>query len=186
MKSACSCHLGSDLCKLQSNMSNMSTISRLVWKSSMILCFVIGWNECCHRHVMTWWQSPIFQTKHVHSSSLHNSRLIRRIQQNKIYKKFRDWTRNWTWITCLTVRHLNHYTRMFSVLVWGCNWILFMHGWFCPIHLIHLIGWKSLQFEKTRLDLFKIWPFGFYVIGKWVRSVRSGRLKWDFLGIVTV
>ena len=25
---------------------------------------------------------------------------------------------------------------MFSVLVWGCNWILFMHGWFCPIHLI--------------------------------------------------
>ena len=55
----------------------------------------------------------------------HNSRLIRRIQQNKIYKKFRDLTRNWTQITCLTVRCLNHYTRMFSVLVWGYNWILF-------------------------------------------------------------
>ena len=81
----------------------------------------------------------------------HNSRPIRRIQQNKIYKKFRDFTRNWTQITCLTVRHLNHYTKLFSVPVWGCNWILFMFGWFCPIRLIHLIGWKSLHFEKTRL-----------------------------------
>ena len=26
-----------------------------------------------------------------------------------------------------------------------------MHGWFCPIRLIHLIGRKSLHFEKTRL-----------------------------------
>ena len=86
-----------------------------------------------------------------HSSFFHNSRLIRWIQQNKIYKKFRDLTRNWTWIACLTVRHLNHYTTMFSVLVWGCNWILFMHGWFCPIRLIHLIGQKSLHFEKNRL-----------------------------------
>ena len=81
----------------------------------------------------------------------HNSRLIRRIQQNKIYKKFRDLTRNWTWITCLTVRHLNHYIRMFSVLMWGYNWILFMRTWFCPIHLIHLIGRKSLHFGKTRM-----------------------------------
>ena len=29
--------------------------------------------------------------------------------------------------------------------------ILFIHGWFCPIRLIHLIGWKSVHFEKTRL-----------------------------------
>ena len=38
---------------------------------------------------------------------------------------------------------------MFSLLVWGCNWILFMHGWFYPIHVI----WqKNLHFEiKTRL-----------------------------------
>ena len=72
----------------------------------------------------------------------HNSRLIRRIQQNKIYKKLRNLTRDWTQITCLTVRHLKHYTRMFSVLVWGCNWILFMLGWFCPIRLIHLI-WRT-------------------------------------------
>ena len=34
---------------------------------------------------------------------------------------------------------------MFSVLVWGCNWILFMYGSFC---LIHQIGWKSFHFEK--------------------------------------
>ena len=78
----------------------------------------------------------------------HNSCLIRQIQQNKIYKKFRDLPRNWTQIACLTVRYLNHYTKLFSVLVWGYNWILFMLGWFCPIRLIHLIGRKSLHFEK--------------------------------------
>ena len=78
----------------------------------------------------------------------HNSRLIRWIQQKKIYKKFRDLTSDWTQITCLTVRHPNHYTRVFSVFVWGYNWILFMHGWFCPICLIYLIGRKSLHFEK--------------------------------------
>ena len=39
----------------------------------------------------------------------------------------------------------NHYTSKFSLLVWGCNWILFMHRWFCPIHLIR---GKSLHFEK--------------------------------------
>ena len=81
----------------------------------------------------------------VHNNELwsffcHNFRLIRRIQQNKIYKKFK--------IACLTIRQLNHYTRMFSVLVWGYSWILFMHGWFCPIRLINLIGRKSLHFEK--------------------------------------
>ena len=54
-------------------------------------------------------------------------------------------------LTCLAVSHTNHYTRMSSVLVWGYNWILFMHGWFCPICLIHLIGQKSLHFEKTRM-----------------------------------
>ena len=64
--------------------------------------------------------------------------------------KFIGLTRNWTQVTCLAVSHYNHYTRMFSVLVWSCNWILFMHGWWCPIHLIHLIGRKSLHFEKTR------------------------------------
>ena len=37
---------------------------------------------------------------------------------------------------------------MFSVLLWGCNWILFRHGWFCPICLIYLIGWISFHFEN--------------------------------------
>ena len=42
---------------------------------------------------------------------------------------------------------------MLSVLVWGWNWFLFMHGWFWPIRLINLIRWKSLHFEKkTRFD----------------------------------
>ena len=81
----------------------------------------------------------------------HNSRLIRRIQHNKIYKKYRDLTRDWTTDRLLDSRLLNHYTKLFSVLVWGYNWILFMHGWFCPIRLIHLIPRKSLHFEKTRL-----------------------------------
>ena len=70
----------------------------------------------------------------------------------KNYEEFGELTRDWTQITFLTVSHSNHYTRMFSELLWGCNWILFMHGWFCPIGLIHLIGRKSLRFEKKQLD----------------------------------
>ena len=62
------------------------------------------------------------------------------LNKKKLPKKLRDLTRNWTNMACLAVRDFNHYTRMFSVLVWGCNWILFMHGWFCPIRLIHSIG----------------------------------------------
>ena len=79
----------------------------------------------------------------------HNSPLISRIWQNKIYfKKIRVLARDGTWVTCLTVRHLNHYTRMFSVFVWDCNWVLFMRWWCCPIHL-DLIGWKLLHYEKS-------------------------------------
>ena len=48
-------------------------------------------------------------------------------------------------IAYLAVRHSNHYTGKFSVFVWGCKLILFMHRWFCPVHLIR---WKSLHFEK--------------------------------------
>ena len=59
-----------------------------------------------------------------------------------------DLGKDWTRVICLAVNHSNHYTRRFSVFVWGCNWTLFMHGWFCLIHLIHPIGWKSLHFEK--------------------------------------
>ena len=35
--------------------------------------------------------------------------------------------------------------------MWECNWILFMQGWSCSIRLIHLIGRKSLHFEKTSI-----------------------------------
>ena len=38
---------------------------------------------------------------------------------------------------------------MFFVLMWGCNWMLFHHGWFCSIGLNHLIGRKSLHFENN-------------------------------------
>ena len=78
-----------------------------------------------------------------------NSCLIRWIQQNQIYQKSVDLTRDWTQIKCLAVSHSNHYTiTLFSVLVWGCYWILFMHGWFCWICLIFLIGRNSLHFEN--------------------------------------
>ena len=59
-----------------------------------------------------------------------------------------DLTQNWIQIPCLVVGYSNYYTRVFSELAWGCNWILFMHGIFSPICLIHLIGWQSLHFEK--------------------------------------
>ena len=90
--------------------------------------------------------------KHLHLFGFfHNSRLIRRIQQNKIYKK-RDLTRDWTWIACLTVRHLNHYARMFSVLVWVCNWILFMHELILS-SLSNSFNWTKISFwKKTRLS----------------------------------
>ena len=51
----------------------------------------------------------------------HNSRLFKRIEQEKITQKFGDLTKNLTQINCLAVRHLNHYTRMISVLVLGYN-----------------------------------------------------------------
>ena len=82
------------------------------------------------------------------SDFFHNSHLIKWIQQNKICKRITDLTRDWTKYACLVVKRFNHCTRMFSVLVWGCNWILFIHGWFCPIGLIHLIGRKSFSFWK--------------------------------------
>ena len=56
-------------------------------------------------------------------------------------------------VACLSVRHLNHYTKLFSVLVWGYKWIIFMIGWFCPIHLIQWIQRKSVHFGKTRLHV---------------------------------
>ena len=65
--------------------------------------------------------------------------------------------------TCLSVTHSNHYT----VLVWGCSWILFIHGWFCPVRLIR---WKTLDFclicsntkqtvstQTTELEIYPLW-----------------------------
>ena len=86
--------------------------------------------------------------RYSHPKFFHNSRLFGWIQQKKIYKTFRGLTRDWTQINCLGVSHSNYYTGMFSMFVWGYNWILFMNGRFCPIHLIRR---KSLHFEKNRL-----------------------------------
>ena len=98
-----------------------------------------------------------FYTNITYYEFFHNSGLITRIEQKKL-PKIGDMTMDWIQITCLAVRYFNHYTRMFSVLVRGCNWMPFMHGRFCPIHLIHLIGQKSLHFEKKLVVLWwKVW-----------------------------
>ena len=52
-----------------------------------------------------------------------------------------------------------------------------MHGQFCPIHLIHPIGQKSIHFEKTRL-------------AKWMTQVTMCQLvsifhPFDFIGVDT-
>ena len=113
-----------DFCVNHISLVQKSTLKRFVGKGS---------DEVQSK---SWWQTiEIF----------HNSCLIRWIQQIKMYKKFIDLTKDWTQIAWLTISHPNHYTRMFFVLMWGCYWILFMHGWFYPIHLI---GWKSPHFEK--------------------------------------
>ena len=73
----------------------------------------------------------------------HNSRLIKWIQQNKNYKKIQRLTRDWVQIACLAIRHSNHYTRMFSVLVWGCN----------LSNSSNLSNWKKISsFKKKKLD----------------------------------
>ena len=55
-----------------------------------------------------------------------------------------------------SVSHSNFYTRMGSLLVWGCNVILFMHGSFFTIRPIHLIGRECLHSEKSRTKT-KLW-----------------------------
>ena len=52
--------------------------------------------------------------------------------------------------------------------MWGYNGILFMHGWFCPIHLIQR---KSLHFEKLDCPLIK------YFESMPIKWRRSGFLK---------
>ena len=51
---------------------------------------------------------------------------------------------------------------MFSVLVSGSNWILFMHEWFCPIHLISLKSlYKNVDIELKFLAVLNstLWKF---------------------------
>ena len=91
----------------------------------------------------------------------HNSRLIRQIEQNN-FKKNRDFTRDWTHIACLAVSHSNHYTRMFSLLLWGCrsNWILFMHQWFCPIERKSFHYSLQTKFAKVMISQVFVCPQG--------------------------
>ena len=77
------------------------------------------------------WRNQVFQ----------NYRLI---PKKQIPKKSETWTQ----IACLAVSQSNHYTKMFSGLLWGCNWFIFIYAWFCPIRAIYLNGQKFHHFEK--------------------------------------
>ena len=61
--------------------------------------------------------------------SFYSFRLIRWFQQNKI----------------------------FSVLVWVCNWILFIHGWFCSILLINLTFYFFFLQMKRSSSIENFW-----------------------------
>ena len=52
-----------------------------------------------------------------YSSFFHNSQLIGQIEQKEFTKNIGDMARDSAQIASLTVRHFNHYTRMFSVLL---------------------------------------------------------------------
>ena len=73
------------------------------------------------------------------SEFFHNSRLIRWIQQNKIYKKFRDLTKNFS--------HTNHYTRMILCL---CeDEIESIHDW-VVLSNSFTGSWQNFLILKTR------------------------------------
>ena len=63
----------------------------------------------------------------------------------KCCKKMKDSAKHWTQVVWLAVIHSNHYTRMFSVLVWDCKWIL-IHVWVILANLTN----SSDNFEKDR------------------------------------
>ena len=113
--------------------------------STFQYCYLGKWNFHCSRWYF--WSALWSQT----IEFFHNSCRIQWIQQNKIYKKIIVLPGMEPQVTCLSVRHLNHYTIMSSVLVWGYKWTIFMLGWLCPIHLIHWIRRKSVHFGKTRM-----------------------------------
>ena len=95
-----------------------------------ILCMILHYffgvihfdeNSSFHKH---WQNDKKFRLNFLKLTNqllFQKSPLIRWTQ-----KKIRDLTQGWTHIACLAVSHSNHYTRMFSVLVWECNWILIL------------------------------------------------------------
>ena len=50
------------------------------------------------------------------------------MNSKKNCQKLADLTRDWTQVACTTVRYVNHYTKVSSVLVSNCKWIL-IHAW---------------------------------------------------------
>ena len=103
---------------------------------------------------------PDLETSHVLIEFFHNSRLIRQILQIKFPKKLQTWPGiepgSLDWLS-------GTLTITLECFLWMCETVnrsWFMHDWFCLIHLVHLIGWKSLQYKK--LDCMRIGPTFMY------------------------
>ena len=63
-------------------------------------------------------------------------------------QKISNLIKDWIHISCSVVSNSNHNTRIFSVLVWVGNWLLF-HAWVILSNLFNSsFGQKSLHFEK--------------------------------------
>ena len=91
------------------------------------------------------------------------------LEFNKIkLTKIPDLTMDWSRIGCLRVRHLNHYTRMFSVLVWR----LLLN----PIHAWVIVSNSSNSSNSTKISSFlTVWfemcfrhhSFRIFIFQKW-------------------
>ena len=104
------------------------------------------------------------------------------MKKKRIYKKNGDVTKDWTQIAGLGVRH---FTRMFSEIVWGCNWMLFMHGWFCPIRLIgdsksYLSGLPQLRIN--------VWAYfgGFFLALSWIKCRKVTMHKCPCMNVLNI
>ena len=108
-------------------------------KTMLGINWYYSWPFKCKGNFCNCFSKPYWLCKYLKTIDFfYNSRLFRRIQQNKFLKKLETWAG-------IEPRSPGTLTITPN---WGCNSILFRHGEFCPIRLIHLIGRKSLHFEK--------------------------------------
>ena len=62
---------------------------------------------------------------------------------------------DWAQVTCITVSHSNHYTKVFSLLVWHCKWSL-IHTWVILSNLSNSSNWTKIpSFWKRTCSFFR-------------------------------